>query len=372
MADTEAKAGLRQPPIGGVLWPHEVGFLGLLAVAYYYTGSQFRGGGSMPLYLFGAALVAAVGVLIYRCQEQWRKLPNRAFFLILTTAWVLLFAFFGNATLGYISTHSLFAWLFDIYTSPLADDQHGLLIPFVVLVLFWWRRNELVAGKLAFWWPASLVVLAALATHLLGFVVQETKLSLIAFLTGLFGLAGLAWGRHWMKTSLFPFLFLLFCYPAGDAANWLTLRLRLMVSWIVYMIGHLGLAPDLVRDGTQIFDADHTFAFEVAAACSGIHSMVALLALTTIYGFIHFKNPWKRFALILSAVPLAVAGNVVRLSFTIFMAETFGQDAGKAVENKFGFITILVAILCMIMLSRWLENLGNDKPQSAAQGGNPV
>jgi exosortase/archaeosortase family protein len=50
-----------------------------------------------------------------------------------------------------------------------------------------------------------------------------------------------------------------------------------------------------------------------------------------------------------------VFGNVARLCFTIFVAETFGQDAAKAVENKFGFITIVVAILCIFCISRWLE-----------------
>src|SRR5271170_4247190 len=190
---------------------------------------------------------------------------------------------------------------------------------------------------------------------MIGFMAQEAKFSLIAFLIGLYGLTGMAWGKNWLKSSFFPYFLLVFCIPAGDTANWLTLRLRLLVSWIVYIIAHLGLAPDLIRDGTQLYDADHTFAFEVAAACSGIHSLVALLALTTIYGFAHFNSPWKRAIMILSALPLAVVGNVARLCFTVFVAETFGQNAGKAVENKFGFITIMVAVFCIFFLSRCLE-----------------
>jgi exosortase len=345
----------KQPPIGGMFWPHEIVFLAILAVAYYYTGAQFRGSGNLPLLLFGSAIVAAIPVLAYRCKDEWAVLPNKTFFFALSAAWALLFALVGNSTMGYIHTSSLFAWLFDIYTSPIAEDQHGLLIPFVVLILFWWKRKELVAQPLGFWWPAGLLVVAALIGHVLGFMVQETKLSLIAFLIGLYGLAGMAWGKHWMKASVFPFILLAFCIPAGDAANWLTLRLRLLVSWIVYVIAHLGLAPDLIRDGTQLFDSDHTFDFEVAAACSGIHSLVALLALTTIYGFAMFKSPWKRGVLIMSALPLAVAGNVARLCFTVFVTETFGQEAGKAVETKFGFITIMVAILCIFLITRWLE-----------------
>jgi exosortase len=353
----------KQPPIGGMLWPHEIAFLALLAVAYYYTGVQFRGG-SLPLLLFGAAVVAAVPILAYRCRDEWQMLPNKAFFFVLATAWVLLFAFVGNSTFGYVPSSSLFAWMYDSYVSPIAEEEHGLLIPFVVMIFYWWKRKELVARPLGFWWPGAILVLCGLFCHVLGFMAQQPKLSLIGFLLGLYGLTGLAWGKYWLKSSFFPYFLLVFSIPAGETANWLTLRLRLMVSWIVYVIAHLGLAPDLIRDGTQLYDAQHTFGYEVAAACSGIHSLVALLALTTIYGFTTFKSPWKRAVLVLSALPLAVLGNVVRLCFTIGVAETFGQDAGKAVETKFGFITLLVAILCIFFISRLLEKSEPQSPQA--------
>ncbi len=117
----------------------------------------------------------------------------------------------------------------------------------------------------------------------------------------------------------------------------------------------LAFSPELIRDGTQLFDAQHTFGYEVVAACSGIRSLVALLALTIIFGFMTFKATWKRVLLVGLAVPLAVLGNVIRLCCTIMVAELGGQDAGKAVETKLGFITFMVAITCIYFISRWLE-----------------
>jgi exosortase len=355
----------KQPPIAGMLWPHEIIFLALLSVAYYYTDSKFRGSGSFPLMIFGAAVIAAVPVLAYRCRDEWQILPNKFFFFLLAGAWALLFGFLGNATFGYVHSASLFGWMFDSYTSPNAEEQYGLLIPFVVLTLFWWKRKELVARPLEFWWPGAILVVAGLFGHLVGFIAQQPKVSVMAFLLGLYGLTGLAWGKNWLKASFFPFFLLAFCIPASDSADWLTLRLRLLVSWIVSIIAHLGLAPDLIRDGTQLYDSQHTFAYEVAAACSGIRSLVALLALTTIYGFITFKSPWKRAVMMLSALPLAVLGNVARLCFTIMVAETFGQSAGKAVETDAGFITFAVAIGCVFLISRWLEK---SEPQPPPAG----
>jgi exosortase len=336
------------------LEPHEIGFLILLGTAFYFTGAEFWRK-PWPIYIFSAALLAAVPVLIFRCRDEWRQLPNRGFFFALAAAWIVLFVFLGNTTFNYLDSPSLPAWMFLIETSPQVDEGHGLLIPFVVLTLFWWKRKELLAQPPGLWWPAIGLIALALLLHILGYVSQQQRLSVIGFFLGLYGLTGLAWGKHWLKASFFPFFLLGFCIPVAEFSGQLTLPLRLLVSRIVEIIAHAGLAPDLIREGTQLFDAQHTFGYEVAAACSGIRSLVALLALTTIYGFLVFKEPWKRAVMMLIAVPLAVLGNVVRLCFTIGVAETFGQSAGKAVETNFGFITFAVAVGCAYWIARRLE-----------------
>lgn len=350
-----------QLPYG--LQPHEIGFLILLGTALYFTGAEYYRQ-TLPVVLFCTAVLAAIPVLILRCQDEWRQLPNRWFFLSLAAAWVALFSFLGNATFNYLDSPSLFAWMFVNYSSPVMDEGHGLLMPFVVLILFWWKRKELVAQPATLWWPALGFVVVALLLHILGYVSQAHFLSVIGFLLGLYGLTGLAWGRHWLKASFFPFFLLLFCIPVGSFAVPLTLPLRLLVSRIVEIIAHCGLSPDLIREGTQLFDAQHTFGYEVAAPCSGIRSLVALLALTTIYGFINFKTPWKRIVMMVIAAPLAVLGNVVRLCITIAVAESFGQGAGKAVETNLGFVTFAVAVGCAFLVSRWLEK---HSPDDAAQ-----
>ena len=103
----------KQLPYG--LQPHEIGFLILLATAFYYTDVKFRGA-AQPLPLFGTAVAGGVAVLAGRCREEWGQLPNKLFFFGLAGAWVALFAVWGNSTLGYVHSASLFTWLFDIYT----------------------------------------------------------------------------------------------------------------------------------------------------------------------------------------------------------------------------------------------------------------
>lgn len=94
----------------------------------------------------------------------------------------------------------------------------------------------------------------------------------------------------------------------------------------------------------MIFDAGRTFEYDVAPACSGIRSLTALLALTTIYGFMNFTPTWKRLLVVAAAVPLAVLGNMMRLLGIIVIAEAFGQHAGMKFHDNAGFVTFLVAL----------------------------
>src|SRR5260221_376871 len=96
------------------------------------------------------------------------------------------------------------------------------------------------------------------------------------------------------RASFFPFFLLIFCVPLGSAGQVVAWPLRLLVAKIVAGIAHLGLAPGLVREGTLIFDAQSAYRYDIAPACSGIRSLVSLLALTTIYGFLSFKTTWKK------------------------------------------------------------------------------
>ncbi len=286
--------------------------------------------------------------------ESWRALPDKALFFSLLAAWLALFHFLGNSTLGYANTHSLFSWLGFIYrTSP--DDEHGALIPVVVAMLFWWRRQELLAVPTRNWWPALALIGLALVLHVTGFILQQPKASVIAFFGGLYGLTGLVWGPRWLAATFFPYFLFAFCLPLGDLAENLTFPLRLLVTRLSVAISHGGLGIDVLREGSQIFDAQRTFQYDVAPACSGIRSLVALLALTTIYGFVTFRTAWKRLLMMVIALPLAVVGNVVRITGVIITAEAFGQQAGSRLHDWAGFVTFAVAIGCVLALGHWLR-----------------
>jgi exosortase len=277
--------------------------------------------------------------------DCWRRLPNKFFFFTLLAAWVLLFQFWGNSILGYIHTPSLFIWLYKAYNLPgeLGEDASiGNLIPFLVVGIFWWKRNELLALPLKVWWPALLLLVAALALHIFGYLVQQPMLSVGALIAGIFALMGLAWGRAWLWHSLYPFCLFIFSVPMTGSLNSILFPLRLFVCWLVEMVAHI-VGISVIRHGTQLIDPSGNYAYEVAAACGGLRSLIAVFLLATVIAFGLLRAPGNRIFLILLAVPFAILGNMMRLLAIIFAAEMGGQKWGDYVHEggPFGIISLL-------------------------------
>ena len=297
----------------------------------------------------------------------WRALSNKGFFFGLVAAWLALFHFIGNSTLGYVNTPSLMGWMFDIYNAHNTEDGHGNLILPAVLVLLWWKRKELLAIPQKMWWPGLFIMAGGLVLHVFGFLVQQPRVSICGMFLGFYGLIGLTWGVGWLNGTFFPIVLFVFCIPVAGYVETITFPLRLFATKITYAITHGIFGLTVIKKGTQLFDANGAYNYDVAAACSGIRSLISLLALTTIYGMMTFKTTWKRLLVLAMAVPLAVASNVLRLTSIVVAAEAFGQKTGDFIHEWSGFLTYAVAIVVMLLLGAWLserESVANSVPAS--------
>lgn len=296
----------------------------------------------------------------------WRALPHKRFFFVLLGAWLALFHFLGNSVFGYVDTPSLLRWMHHIYSTS-ADDGHGFLVPFLVLGLIYWKREELMAVAKG---PSLLSVgllAMALLLHFLGYLAQMPQVSIVAFYFGIYALTGMIWGIGWMKVSFFPMLLLAFCVPLSTVGEAITVPLRILAAWLTAGISNVVLGIDVARQGTQLSDASGRISYEVAAACGGIRSLISLLMLSTAYGFIGFGTWWKRGLVIASAFPLAVAGNVFRLVCIIIVTEAFGSEWGMWVHDNsiLSLLPYIPAILGLMVLGRILRET---REQTAMNG----
>jgi exosortase len=285
----------------------------------------------------------------------WSSIPYKGLFTSLLVVWVCLFEVVGNSTFGYVKTHSLYEWTFYAYlTTP--DDEHGLFIPFLVLALMWWKRREMRVTGARPWLPGLSLIAFALALHLIGYFSQQARISLAAFYFGLYALGGVCWGPEALKVTFFPMCLFAFALPLGTLAETITFPLRLFATKTTGLLASGIFGINVIHRGTLIYDPTGAFSYEVAAACGGLRSLTAVLALSTIYGFMNFNGPGKRTILFLAGFPLAVVGNVTRLLMVIMVSEAFGWEIGKRVHDNewFSLMPYVPPILGIILLGHFL------------------
>jgi exosortase len=307
-----------------------------------------------------------------------------------------LFQFFGNATRGYVDTASLFRWWFSQWLDPRAETEHGWLILGISFWLFWRnlsrpadphlqtegsfgslgprrprrgdvepdnpapedaiplgtrrpRRVSLLRGLIG---PFS-AVLGGLALHAAGFIGQQTRISIIGFLLFSWGIVALA-DRRWGRAAAFPLGFLAFAIPLSVLDS-LGFWLRLWVIDAGTGLAHLA-GINVLRSGTQLFAADGRYEYDVAAACSGVRSLMALAALSLLIGYVSFRSQWRRGFLFLMCFPLTYVGNLLRISAIIVAAQWGGQRWGERAHDFMGygvFILVLGGVWVTASLLRW-------------------
>jgi len=295
-------------------------------------------------------------------QDYWARVPDKFLFLTMLGGWCVLFQVIGISSFNFgVAEPSLFGWMNSAWDTPAMDCGHGILIPFLVAILFWVKRRELAASIAGVWWPGLAMVGLASLIHVLGFLAQQPRISMIALFSGLYGLIGVVWGWRTMWASTFPMVLFAFCMPLGNFAQAFTLPLRMVSVTLTRMICHGVLDIDVVQYGTKLMDAKGQYEFDVVAACSGIRGLVASLAVAAVVAMMSMRSIWKRGLLLLSTVPLAIVGNVLRLTVVVLVGQAYGQASGKWVHDWFGYVTYLfVNIGALLVLAHWLR----EKPSS--------
>ena len=296
--------------------------------------------------------------------DRWtRHLPVA----LCAVAGAAVFQFFGNTNLGYIPSRSLFYW-WGSQWAPGSDEEHGWLILGLSLWLFWRNlRQPAVEGRTSkdesqtkpstFGLRLSTsTMIGGLAIHLLGYALQQARVSIVGLLLFTWGLLALAGGVRWRRAAAFPVAFLAFAIPFG-ILDTIGFYLRLGVIDVAWKLAHV-VGIDVIRNGTQLTSAHGGYQYDVAAACSGIRSLMALAALSLLLGYLNFRSWGARIGIGLLCFPFAFVGNVVRIFSVIVMAEWRGQAAGERAHDVMGF-GVFVIVLGLVQLVVWgLERKG--------------
>lgn len=222
-------------------------------------------------------------------------------------------------------------------------------MPVVLAALGWqvWvlrRRIAEHAGPPSAWGVGLLAL--AMAVYYLGIKAVQPRLAVFSFIMVLYSLALALGGRGVMRVLFFPISFLFLMVPLNFLEERVGVPLRHLVAYVsTALLNTLGI--ETTRVGTAIHSS--VFKFDVADPCSGIRSLMALTTVTAAYAYVTQATQWKRWVLFLSAIPLAVLGNMARVTSIALVAQVYGQElATKAYHDWSGYVVFGVALTAMV------------------------
>ena len=230
------------------------------------------------------------------------------------------------------------------------DYSHGFLVPLLSAYLIWQRRDKLaeIVRK-----PSNtglLVVLFSLSLLFLGSLGAELFLTRISIVVMICGLIVYFSGWRLLKAMAFPIAFLLFAIPIPVLIyNEIVFPLQFIASrFATSVLETLNLFP-IMREGNVLIMPG--MRLEVVEACSGIRSLMSLLALAAGYGYLAEKSVPVRWFLVLAMVPLAIISNGTRGMITARMTNYSGPKAAEGFMHEFsGWVIFVVATVLFLGL----------------------
>ena len=238
----------------------------------------------------------------------------------------------------------------------LPDFSHGFFIPFISLYFVWERKNRLHEIPPT---PSILgvgVLFIGLLLLMAGNLAAEMFVMRFSFLVVLSGIVIFLLGWPFFKKLLFPIGFLVFMIPIPSVLmQKITFPMQLFASNVAtFSLQQIGIP--VLREGNIIHLAHTTL--EVAEACSGIRSLISLLALGTVFAYFTKKVLWERVIIVISCFPIAIFVNALRVSATGILANYYGIGAAQGFFHGFsGYILFLIAFIMLIAAGYLLSTI---------------
>ncbi len=208
-------------------------------------------------------------------------------------------------------------------------------------------RGETMRGGM---WLGIPLMAAGALLNLFGIVIEHPMPSQMGMIVFIQGGVLFAWGKKTYRELAFPLLYLFLAIPlprtvlVAVTGSLKTLGAAVagkLLSWMGYAV---------LRDGVILNFP--TFTLVVEDECSGLQSLITLIVASLPVAYLMRGPFWKRALVVLIAVPLALAANVVRLVVTAVLASGLGGKVTRGwPHTSIGIATVFVAFLALYGLS---------------------
>ncbi|MEX2112927.1 MAG: exosortase/archaeosortase family protein [Pirellulales bacterium] len=263
----------------------------------------------------------------------------------------------GLSTLALVVSYwDMFSLVKEEWANPLYS--HGYIVPIFAIGLLWMRFQPFRPVPVIERWAGLGILVLGLSVRLFGVFMTMAPLDRYSFPVSLFGLFMLVGGWHMIRWAWPAILFLLFMFPLPSVLEHNILwRLQTLASVCsTFVLQTMGVAAFRQGNLISVPGAD----LNIADACSGLRMLTIFGALAVAMVFLVERPWWDKFMILLSAVPIALIVNIIRITCTGLLYMAVGPDnefAKKLGHDWAGFFMMPLALGFLWIELQILERL---------------
>lgn len=244
-------------------------------------------------------------------------------------------------------------------TNPISGEAnwgHSICVPLIGLYYLYIHRDELLKAQIKSSIVGLPILLAGPALFLLAIthpVWSNDYFKDLSIVVTLFGLVLFTCGWQVMKVAWFPIVFLICAFPwPGLLYSRIAMPLQHLAATVAVEVMKLA-GMNASQFGTKILIAKEgglVRALNVAEACAGMRSLMTFITLGCAMAFLSARPMWQKIILVLSAIPIAIFCNVMRVSGQGLLDHYWSQEWSEGFAHAFAGIVMLVPAIFLLML----------------------
>lgn len=243
--------------------------------------------------------------------------------------------------------------------------SHGFAIPIMALGLGWSSRHRFQSGSARSNTFGLAMIVVGIVGHVAAVFFYAEAIDAISFLLIVTGTTLLIWGRR-AFAGLWPaVVFLGFMLPLPfQIERALSGPLQILgaseSAWYIQTFGIPAIAQ-----GNTILMGDTRLG--VAEACSGLRMLMVFFAISTAAVIVSNRTAWEKLLMLISALPIALICNVVRIVATAVAHQSLGRATADLVFHDLsGWLMMPLAMLLLFLELKLLDCLfveaGDSRP----------
>lgn len=256
----------------------------------------------------------------------------------------------GALLIGIYVFFGTFEHLWMDWNSPSIDRTYNMAVPLfsLVFVALKWKRIKTTPIRGTLWGLPLLLV--GVGMRLMG---EPGQVKFMKYCALVFLLGGAVWcvlGTRMFTELLFPLCFLFFMMPVPDPIyQRMSVPLQDFAAKAGFFVSKLvGVGATLSGRKITITELNPPLPLEVAEACSGMKSLLTLGAVAVAFAYITRRDLLTRIFISLSAVPIAIFMNMLRVAGVGVLAKYFGGEAAQGFIHEAQGIFFYIAEVAIL------------------------